>query len=338
MPTVSVHIVTYNSAATFDACLSAALSQKGVDFGIHVWDNASTDATLEIAARHGVAVTASRQNIGYAAAHNCLIDSTQSDYVLTLNPDARLLPGFLLAMAERLDEGARIGSAAGSLLRVEALGDNATSIDSTGLIMQRNRRQGLANEGQSVDLLSKLSNDGFAREIFGVDGACAFYRRAMLEDIRIPHPAPAAVRGGEQRGEIFDEDFFMHKEDVDVAWRARLRGWAAVYLPRAVAHHVRAFRPGQRARVSAYMRFLGTRNRYWLMLKNEIEAGFWHDLPMIAAYDAGIVAYLLAREWRSLPALTAAWRGRARMLEKRRLIQAARRVEWAEMRRWFRGR
>jgi GT2 family glycosyltransferase len=324
MSTISVHIVTYNSAATLDVCLRALLAQRGIDFAVRVWDNASSDNSVSIARAHGVMVTESGENLGYAAAHNRLIDATQSEYVLTLNPDARLLPGFLHEMMARLDGGARIGSAAGSLLRVERIDGDPICIDSTGLIMRRTRRQGLANEGQPINLIKQFTRDGFAREIFGVDGACAFYRRAMLDDIRV-------------NGEVFDEDFFMHKEDIDVAWRARLRGWACVYVPDALAHHIRAFRPGQRAGVSPTMRYLGTRNRYALLIKNEIAAGFREDLAYIAAYDAGIAAYLIGHEPRSLPALRDAWRMRPKMLAKRQLIQAARRVEWDDLRRWFRG-
>ncbi|MFN8450429.1 MAG: glycosyltransferase family 2 protein, partial [Anaerolineae bacterium] len=138
-------------------------------------------------------------------------------------------------------------------------------------------------------------------------------------------------------GEVFDADFFMHKEDIDLCWRARLRGWESVCVPDAVAHHVRAFRPGRRERVSPYMRFLGVRNRYLLMLKDEIPAHFWRDFPAIVAYDLGILGYLLLRERESLAALRSAWALRERMMQKRRIIQAGRRVGWRDMARWFRS-
>jgi GT2 family glycosyltransferase len=220
-------------------------------------------------------------------------------------------------MQDALAAEARIGSAAGCLLRVESLGAAPTCIDSAGLFMRRNRRQGLRFEGRPVaECPTQLE------PIFGPDGAAAFYRRAMLEDIGV-------------EGEIFDADFFMHKEDVDVCWRAQWRGWESVYVPDALAHHVRGFRPGQRSKVTAAMRCYGTRNRYLLMLKNEAPAHFFRDSAAITLYDLGILAYVLLRERETFNAFRSAWALRGRMLHKRRIIQNGRRATWREMRQWF---
>lgn len=317
MTTISVHIVTYNSAATIDACLEAVVNQQDVDFQVRVLDNHSDDDTVARVKKAGIAVHESDRNLGYAAAHNLLIDQTDSTYVLTLNPDVRLMPGFLAAMQSALNQAPEAGSAAGLLLRVDHLGQTPSQIDSAGVFMRRSRRQGLLGEAQPPDAFPLTQ-----RPIFGPDGAAAFYRREMLEDIRI-------------WGEVFDSDFFMHKEDIDVCWRAQLRGWSSIFVPNAIAHHIRAFRPGQRGRVSAMMRCLGVRNRYLLMIKNESPAHFWRDLPFIAAYDAGIIAYLLLRERESLAAFRSLAALRRRMVEKRRLIQSGRRVDWRALSAWF---
>ena len=341
MPTVSVHIVTYNSAASIEVCLRALLDQRGVDYSVYLLDNASTDATVAVARGMGVQVTVSETNLGYAAAHNRLLDQTASDNVLTLNPDVQLQPGFLAAMVAAMEAHPQVGSAAGCLLRVEHLGaapqgmdslgwvlsvlaatsqdsgDVPQVMDGAGVFMRRSRRQGLIADGLPI-----AQRPAQITPIFGPDGAAAFYRRAMLDDIRV-------------NGEVFDEDFFMHKEDVDVCWRAQLRGWGALYVPDAVAHHVRGFRPGQRERVSQDMRFLGLRNRYLLMLKNEHPAHFLRDLPFIALYDLGILAYVLLRERASLAAYRSAWALRGAMLTKRRVIQAGRKVDWRTIDRAF---
>lgn len=318
MPTVAVHIVTYNSAASIEVCLRALLDQRGVGYSVHLLDNASTDATVAIARGMGVEVTVSPVNLGYAAAHNRLLDQTASDYVLTLNPDVRLQPGFLAAMVAAMEAHPQVGSAAGCLLRVERLDAAPQGMDGAGVFMRRSRRQGLIADGLPI-----AKRPSQVAPIFGPDGAAAFYRRAMLDDIRV-------------NGEVFDEDFFMHKEDVDVCWRAQLRGWEALYVPDAVAHHVRGFRPGQRERVSQHMRFLGLRNRYLLMLKNEHQTHFLRDLPFIALYDLGIMAYVLLRERSSLAAYRSAWALRGAMLAKRRVIQAGRTVDWRTIDRAFR--
>jgi GT2 family glycosyltransferase len=321
MPDISVQIVTCNSAATIDPCLNALAAQQSespdVRIDVHVIDNASSDDSVARVQQHGHHVTVNSQNVGYAAAHNQALALSDSRYVLTLNPDVQLEPGFLAAMVATLDADPKCGSAAGCLLRVDALGDEPYCIDGAGLYMRRNRRQGLRYEKEPV-----AERPLEQAPIFGPDGAAAFYRRAMLDDISV-------------EGEVFDTDFFLHKEDIDVCWRAQLRGWGSVYVPDAVAHHIRGFRPGVRANVSADLRFYGTRNRYLLMLKNEMPGRFLRDLWRIALYDLGIAAYILLRERdtaRVYPSLIALTR---RMLRKRRIIQRGRRASSAEVYRWF---
>jgi GT2 family glycosyltransferase len=137
--------------------------------------------------------------------------------------------------------------------------------------------------------------------------------------------------------EVFDTDFYIHKEDVDVCWRAQLRGWGSLYVPAAIAHHVRSFRPGPQNRhsICKQMRFYATRNRYLLMLKNEISAHFWRCLPAIVSYDLGILGYLLLKERETCPALVAAVALSKRMLLKRRIIQTSRRVSRQDIQHWF---
>lgn len=317
MPRISVHIVTHNSAATIEACLTALRQQTCDDVHLLVIDNNSTDNTVQLVEALGVRVQRSPSNIGYSAAHNQAIAAADSEYVLTLNPDVWLAPSFLDRLLAALDSAPEAGSASGCLLRVEQLGAPPATVDSAGLFMRRTRRQGLRAEGCPV---SERPTE--PATIFGPDGAAAFYRRAMLDDIRV-------------MGEVFDENFFMHKEDVDVCWRAQLRGWSSLYVPDALAHHIRTFRPGQRQQVSSDLRFYGVRNRYLMLLKNESVSHVLRDLPFIAAYDLAIILYMLLREPRSLRALWSAAKLSRRMLQKRRLIQSGRRADWRAIARAF---
>lgn len=312
MPKIAVHIVTYNSAAVIEPCL-AALQAQDADYTLYIVDNASTDDTVARIRAAGYDVDVCAANGGYSAGHNRALAATDSEYVLTLNPDVLLQPGYLSAMARALDENPALGSAAGCLLRIEAVDAAPHAIDSVGLFMRRNRRQGLLLDNAPLAQIPRQP-----RRIFGPDGAAAFYRRAMLDDIAV-------------NGQVFDQDFFMHKEDVDVCWRAQLAGWPSVYVPDAVAYHIRTFRPNRRERVDSALRMYAVRNRYLLMLKNEIPRLFWRDVLRIAGYDIAIFGYVLLREPASLRAFASAWRLRRTMLEKRRIIHAKRRIQVKEM-------
>jgi GT2 family glycosyltransferase len=258
-------------------------------------------------------------NLGYSVAHNQALAISDSKYVLTLNPDVALQPNFIQKMVMTLENDPALGSAAGCLLRVDQLGDTPVIIDSTGLYMRRTRRQGLRFEGTAIAKCPLQPS-----EIFGPDGAAAFYRRDMLNDIAT-------------EGEIFDGDFFTQKADIDICWRAQLRGWKSFYVPDAIAHHVRTFRPGHRKNVSPSMRKYGVQNRYLLMMKNEVNQLFWRDFWAISIYDLAILFFILLRERDSFSALLSAWNLRKRMMQKRRVIHANRTASIQEMRRWLRA-
>ena len=317
MAYVSVHIVTYNSAATIATCLKALLDQTFTDFDIRIIDNASADDTVHRINQMGIDVICNPVNVGYSAAHNQAIDGTNSAYVLTLNPDARLAPTYIESLTHVLDSNPLVGSASGCLLRVGNLDEDPTIIDSTGLLMRPNRHAGLRYEGLPVSERPMQIDP-----IFGPDGAAAFYRRAMLDDIRL-------------FGEVFDTDFFLQKEDIDLCWRAQLRGWTSLYVPYAVARHVRTFRPGRRQGVSAQLRFYGIRNRYLLVMKNDVLTHFLHDLAAIAVYDMLILGYVALKEQESWSAFLSALSMFRKMMKKRQVIQSRRRVQLDQLRRWF---
>jgi GT2 family glycosyltransferase len=319
MPKIAVNIVTYNSANVIGPCLRA-LQAQDADFDVCIVDNASSDSTVEQLATGGWHIIKNPANLGYAAAHNLALAQTDSEYVLTLNPDVLLQPGYLSAMARALDSHPEAGSAAGCLLRVDQLDDTPQAIDGIGLFMRRNRRQGLLLENAP---LADVPAEPHA--IFGPDGAAAFYRRAMLDDIAVS-------------GEVFDEDFFMHKEDVDLCWRAQLAGWSSLVVPQARAHHIRTFRPGRREKVDPALRRDAVRNRYLMMMKDEIPALFWRDILWITLYDIAILGYLLLREPSSLTALAEAWKLRKSMLKKRHIIQSKRKATRENMAAWFSAR
>jgi hypothetical protein len=160
-------------------------------------------------------------------------------------------------------------------------------------------------------------------EVFGVDGAAPLYRRKMLEDIQI-------------KGQYFDESFFIHKEDVDLAWRARLLGWRCWYTPEAVAVHPRSFRPGQkRDAISPEVRIHSVKNRYLLLKKNESPQGWRRDGLPILWYDLKILFYICFFERSSLRAFGLLRQFWPQASEWRREIWKRVRVDSNEMLRWF---
>jgi GT2 family glycosyltransferase len=158
--------------------------------------------------------------------------------------------------------------------------------------------------------------------VFGATAAAALYRRSMIDDISID-------------GEFFDSDFFVYREDADVAWRAQLLGWKCLYVPYARGYHVRKVLPGNRRALPPEINMHSVKNRFLMRIKNISGSLYWRNIASITARDAVVVACCLFWEHTSLKALWYIARHWRSALAKRRVIQSRRRVDEAYMASWF---
>ncbi|HET7712862.1 MAG TPA: glycosyltransferase family 2 protein [Thermoanaerobaculia bacterium] len=317
VPTVSAILVTWDSAGYLPRCAEGLRSQTHARMEIVVVDNGSSDGSAELTARlmPDARLIRNDANRGFAAAVNQGIAATAGDYVLLCNPDAFLAPDYVSRLVDALiSAGERCGAATGKLLRATGEGIEPTAaIDSAGIRMTRS--------GRHLDI---TSDDGESvREVFGVSGAAALYRRSMLNDAAID-------------GEVFDEDFFSYREDADLAWRARLLGWSALYVPQAVGYHVRRVTPERRGELPPEINMHSVKNRFLLRIKNEGAYLAFRNAPFEIGRDLLVLGSVVTRERTSLPALAWLWDHRRRLLAKRRAVQRRRRIGDRELARWFR--
>lgn len=300
MPTVSVHIVTYNSAQYIRRCLESVFQQTHPISQVIVIDNASTDSTFEIVKTTGnnIRLVRNEANTGFAPAHNQAMALSDSDYYLVLNPDVVLHQDYVASIIKQMERDDKIGSATGKLL----LQSDPTKVDSTGIVMNKARRAFDRGAGEDAE---RWNDSG---EVFGVSGAAALYAKRMVDDIRV-------------QGEFFDEDFFAYKEDVDVAWRARLLGWKAYYVADATAYHVRGWKQGARGKQPLFVRRHSYINRYKMMYKNDSLSQIGRNVLHIIPYEIAGFAFALFTE----PGLLGAWRSffkeRPKLKQKRTHIK-----------------
>ncbi|MBU5673830.1 glycosyltransferase family 2 protein [Paenibacillus sp. MSJ-6] len=304
--TVSVHIVTFNSGKDIEACLEAVFGQTFPIDQIIIVDNASADDTIQqveaIQSRESIPVpislVANADNAGFAPAHNQAIRISRADYMLILNPDVILTPTYVEHLIRIMNKDQGIGSATGMLV----FQSHPEIIDSTGLVMNRIWRAFDRGAGESADNW-KLSGD-----VFGVSGAAAMYSRTMIEAISI-------------KDKFFDDDFFAYKEDVDVAWRARLFGFKSYYCAEAIGYHKRGWKKGSRKQQPLFIRRYSFINRYKMLYKNLRPSAWKKQLLALLAYEVAVHAYMLLRE----PKVLGAWLDFRKQLpelrEKRREIE-----------------
>jgi GT2 family glycosyltransferase len=216
-PLLSVIIPNWNGARFLPECLSSLREQTYKNFEVILVDNASQDESLDIVKKDfpEVRVLPLDRNYGFAVACNRGAERARGDVIVLLNNDTETDPSWLEEIVKALREHPEAGSIASKIL----LFDRRNIIHSTGDMMGRdgipiNRGVWEEDKGQ-YDLY---------QQVFSACGAAAAYRRDMWEELR-----------------GFDEDLFMYLEDVDLAWRAQLRGWKTVFAPKAkVYHHLSA--------------------------------------------------------------------------------------------------
>jgi len=338
-----VNIVTWNSRHYLPEALASIDAQTYRDFYLLVIDNASTDGTVEFIRAHypNVAVLRNHQNCGFARAHNQGIAYAKAHLaaergeplVLVTNPDVVLEPDCLEKLVAGIDARPDAGSAGGKLLKItKGRGEldepvKTDRLDSTGLLVRTTRQVVDRGAGEK-----DVGQHDRMEEVFGITGALTLFRLRALEDAA-------------WRGEYYDEDMFAYKEDVDLAWRLRLRGWTALYVPAARAYHYRAAAGGEKARWRelaagrrrrpSYVNRLSARNQLLLLVKNEQAANWWRHFPRICGWELAKAAYALFAQPRVCRAYFSFLRLLPRALAKRRHIMKNARVSAREIRKWF---
>ena len=317
-----VAIVTYNSARYIRRCLQTVLAQRGVTLEVIVVDNGSTDDTRLILKefRGRIRVVLNAANVGFAEGQNLAIRASQSKWVLTLNPDVLMEPGFIASLVKAAAADPRAGAVCGRLLSIgpgfEPLPEPL--IDSTGIFFTPTMRH--------FDRGWHQPDDGCFQNVeyvFGASAAAALFRRRMIDDVAID-------------GNFFDPDFFVYREDADVAWRAMLLGWRCIYTPHAVAHHVRTVTPANRRSLPAAINMHSVKNRFLMRIKNATFGLYRRHWLAMTARDLVVVAgsvfwepASLAAFWRLAKCLPRAWRGRRQIMSRRRVSDEA-------LNQWFR--
>jgi len=260
--TVSAIVVTKNGGPLLDACLSAlraALSP--LDAEVLVVDN----GTAGIAAA-GARVLPQGGNAGFAGGVAAGLEAAAGEWILLVNDDAELEPGAAVALLGAGEAAPAAGSVCGQV-RFHARRD---IVNTAGLVVDR--------LGIAFDRLAgtRAEEGGPVEEVFGASACVALYRRAMLDAI-----------GG------FDASFFAFGEDADVAWRARMAGWTALYVPASVAYHHGSATAGE---ASPAKYFLVGRNRMRLLAKNAPAAQLIRWAWAMALYDLAYVAFVAATD------------------------------------------
>lgn len=287
---IQIQIVTHNSMHHLERLFAGINKQAGVDASVLVIDNASTDGTVEWVREHHpkIRIIQNKDNRGFSRAHNQGFAECQSKYSLVLNPDVVMQEGCLAEMVKVMEEpppspllnkggGSCVAAVTPKLYKVLPNGQKSGIIDSLGLWLFPWGQ--VVNIGENEPESAKF---GGKESVWGVSGACAFYRIKALEAVKDEHG-------------IFDERFWMYKEDADLSWRLNRAGFESRLAPKAVADHQRTVERGKRSTRLDRVNRESYKNHV-LMLRKNLSWSDWWRLPLIVAYEFAKLVYILLFE------------------------------------------
>jgi len=297
---VSIIIVNWNGKRLLSECLNGVKEQTHKSFCTILVDNGSNDGSVDFVKHHypDVKVIELRENLGFSKANNIALRGVETQYVALLNNDAVPDRRWLEMLIDSLEAFPNAGFAASKMLlyenpeRIDRAGD-AYTIAGVGLLRGRGETSGCYRQKEWI---------------FGACAGAALYRCGMLQDIG-----------------LFDEDFFLVHEDVDLSFRAQLRGYKCLYVPEAVVYHKASKSIVHDSSASVYY---GHRNLEWAYIQNMPGWLIVKTIIPHIIYDMGAFFYFTT-SGNVLPFVKAKYhaaKGLKRALEKRRRIQDSRKV------------
>jgi N-acetylglucosaminyl-diphospho-decaprenol L-rhamnosyltransferase len=213
-PVVSAIIVNWNGAHHLRICLPSLRAQTLTSLEIIVVDNGSKDDSEEITREFQARWLPLGKNVGLAPALNRGAKISAGDFLLFVNNDMRFDADFVAALIEPLKQNEKVFATDGMQFNWDG-GERAH------LATRLTKRK---PSGPSTELVPGLyfyqHEEREKSSAFMASAASMMVRRELFEELH-----------------GFDERLPLGYEDVEICWRAWLRGWKTVYVSHAVCWH-----------------------------------------------------------------------------------------------------
>jgi hypothetical protein len=311
MPEISVIVLNWNGKHFLETCLTALRRQTFRDFEAILVDNGSQDGSVEYVRTnfpevHLILLNENRGFTGGNIAGWELVRNGPADgLIVLLNNDTEVHPLWL----EEFHKASSVYAHGGIFASKMMMFDDRNRIENCGV--------GMSTIGFTIDLGRGETDSptwSEPRQVFGACAGAAAYRRSMLEDIG-----------------FLDNDFFMTSEDVDLSFRAQLRGYECWMIPGAIVyHHYR----GAMSKFPARQAFFTHRNSEFVYFKNMPAGLMLGHLPARVIYELAATVFSFRAGYGRVfvKAKIDALRHLATVIRKRRHIQGRRTVSNAQLR------
>ncbi|MGK0179566.1 MAG: GT2 family glycosyltransferase, partial [Nitrospinales bacterium] len=214
IPLASVIVPNWNGMRFVGMCLDSLAQLHFENFEVIVVDNGSMDGSREMIEEKypWVRLLKLPHNMGFAIACNEGIKASKAEYVVLLNNDIEVVPDWLSELYEGMERHPECGMGTTKMMFL----DNRDVFYNTGDLFHSWSAGGGRGQGEK-------DNGQYEQEdyVFGACAGAGIYRKELFKQIG-----------------LFDEDFFIFAEDVDLNMRSQLQGFQAVYLPKSKVYHI----------------------------------------------------------------------------------------------------
>ncbi len=203
-------IINYNTLKYLKECIVSIKKNTQYPFNIIVVDNGSNDGSVQFLKRlKGITLITNQENQGYARACNQGIMVGEGEFVVILNSDIIVSPGWLTSMVNIAKSDKQIGVVGPKMVdeRNKLVGAGVTKLNQ----FCSSRGTGLVDQ---VGLFDKTE------DCYSVGGACYLINREALRKVG-----------------RFDESYFFYYEETDLSLRMLEKGYRVVYSPEARITH-----------------------------------------------------------------------------------------------------
>lgn len=225
-PKLSVVLVNYNAGDFLVECLrSVYLAKDELDLDVWVVDNASEDDSLKLAKQNfpNIHYIENKENLGFGAANNQALKQIKNEHILILNPDTEVEKNTLPFMVGFMEGHPDVGAATCKALKSNGELDWAY-------------HRGFPTPWASFlyyflkdDRLYHLRNRDMSKthEVDAISGSFFLTRKSALDQVG-----------------LFDEDYWMYAEDLDLSFRIKKVGFKIMYIPDVVVVHLKGISSG----------------------------------------------------------------------------------------------
>lgn len=252
---VTVIIPNFNGYKFLPDCLEALRPQMSEHVRVLVVDNGSLDESVPyLKSCRDIQTIFLKENTGFCGAVNTGIKAAHTKYVILLNNDTKVLPGYVDALVDAMEKDESIFSASAKMLMMhepDKIDDAGDEYCALGWAFARGK-------GKAASLYDQ------GAEVFAACGGASIYRRSVFEKIG-----------------YFDEKHFAYLEDLDVGYRARIYGYRNIYVPEAGVLHFGSGYSG--SRYNAFKVSLSSRNSVYVPWKNMPLFQLMINIPFLCA-------------------------------------------------------